>query len=199
MKSPTSSVGRIDDDGILNGSARNERSRKTTSRTGKNAFEYSTQPGSRRRSASIDVRSATPASPVRRRHAGARRDRPAPHGQRLSAAGEHQAVERPHHAGDGGQHEQQQREVHRPFERRVARRAAESPAARIVARATGRRPAARPRRSSFVAGRPGHFSPTCRMARNASCGISTLPTDFMRFLPAFCFSSSFFLRVMSPP
>src|SRR6185503_9550428 len=46
MKSPTSSVGRIDDDGILNGSARNERSRKTTSRTGKNDFEYSTQMGS---------------------------------------------------------------------------------------------------------------------------------------------------------
>src|SRR5689334_10742811 len=46
MKSPTSSVGRIDDDGILNGSARNERKRKTTSRTGKNDFEYSTQTGS---------------------------------------------------------------------------------------------------------------------------------------------------------
>src|SRR5438093_374136 len=47
MKSPTSSVGRIEDDGILNGSARNERSRKTTSNTGKNDFEYSTQTGSR--------------------------------------------------------------------------------------------------------------------------------------------------------
>src|SRR6185312_1673213 len=46
MKSPTSSVGRIDDDGILKGSARNERSTKTTSRTGKNDFEYSTQTGS---------------------------------------------------------------------------------------------------------------------------------------------------------
>src|SRR5689334_10872155 len=46
MKSPTSSVGRIDDDGILKGSARNERNRKTTSRTGKNDFEYSTQTGS---------------------------------------------------------------------------------------------------------------------------------------------------------
>ena len=40
---------------------------------------------------------------------------------------------------------------------------------------------------------------TCRMARKASCGISTVPTCFMRFLPAFCFSSSFFLREMSPP
>src|SRR6476469_11023491 len=46
MKSPTSSVGRIDDDGILNGSARNERSRNTTSDTGKNDFAYSTQTGS---------------------------------------------------------------------------------------------------------------------------------------------------------
>ena len=29
--------------------------------------------------------------------------------------------------------------------------------------------------------------------------ISTLPTLFMRFLPSFCFSSSFFLRDVSPP
>ena len=36
-------------------------------------------------------------------------------------------------------------------------------------------------------------------ARKASWGISTDPTIFMRFLPSFCFSSSFFLRVMSPP
>ncbi len=43
------------------------------------------------------------------------------------------------------------------------------------------------------------YLPTCRMARKASWGISTLPTCFMRFLPSFCFSSSFFLRVMSPP
>ena len=32
------------------------------------------------------------------------------------------------------------------------------------------------------------------MARNASCGISTLPTFFMRFLPSFCFSRSLRLR-----
>ena len=36
-------------------------------------------------------------------------------------------------------------------------------------------------------------------ARNASCGISTRPTRFMRFLPSFCFSSSLRLREMSPP
>jgi hypothetical protein len=38
-----------------------------------------------------------------------------------------------------------------------------------------------------------------RMAWNASCGISTLPTFFMRFLPSFCFSRSLRLREMSPP
>ena len=36
-------------------------------------------------------------------------------------------------------------------------------------------------------------------ARNASCGTSTPPTLFIRFLPFFCFSSSLRLRVMSPP
>src|SRR5689334_7525313 len=59
IKSPTSSVGRIDDDGILNGSARNERNKNTISRTGKNAFEYSTHDGSRNAAASICSRWAT--------------------------------------------------------------------------------------------------------------------------------------------
>ena len=35
--------------------------------------------------------------------------------------------------------------------------------------------------------------------RNASCGISTPPTCRIRFLPSFCFSRSFRLRVTSPP
>src|SRR6185295_4667907 len=47
MKSPTSSVGRIEDDGILKGSATNERSRKTISRTGKKLLGYSIHHGSR--------------------------------------------------------------------------------------------------------------------------------------------------------
>ena len=34
---------------------------------------------------------------------------------------------------------------------------------------------------------------------NASCGISTLPNWRIFFLPAFCFSRSFFFRVASPP
>ena len=33
----------------------------------------------------------------------------------------------------------------------------------------------------------------------ASWGISTEPTIFMRFLPAFCFSRSLRLRLTSPP
>jgi hypothetical protein len=36
-------------------------------------------------------------------------------------------------------------------------------------------------------------------ATKASCGTSTRPIVFIRFLPSFCFSSSFRLRVMSPP
>src|SRR5205814_9086400 len=44
----------------------------------------------------------------------------------------------------------------------------------------------------------GHSS-TLSTARNASWGISTEPTDFMRFLPSFCFSRSLRLREMSPP
>ncbi len=46
---------------------------------------------------------------------------------------------------------------------------------------------------------PLRYSSTFKMAMNASCGTSTLPMAFMRFLPAFCFSSSLRLRVMSPP
>src|SRR3989344_2934285 len=44
-----------------------------------------------------------------------------------------------------------------------------------------------------------HQSSTCKMARNASCGTSTDPICFMRFLPAFCFSRSLRLRLTSPP
>ena len=44
-----------------------------------------------------------------------------------------------------------------------------------------------------------HSWPTFSTARKASCGISTRPTRFMRFLPSFCFSSSLRLRLMSPP
>src|SRR5215831_2148825 len=46
MKSPTSSVGRIDELGILNGSAMKERNRNTMRRTGKKLFGYSTHHGS---------------------------------------------------------------------------------------------------------------------------------------------------------
>jgi hypothetical protein len=40
---------------------------------------------------------------------------------------------------------------------------------------------------------------TFSAAMNASCGMSTLPNCRIFFLPSFCFSRSFRLRVMSPP
>ena len=46
----------------------------------------------------------------------------------------------------------------------------------------------------------GHWSSsTLSAATNASWGTSTEPTIFIRFLPSFCFWSSFFFRVTSPP
>ena len=42
-------------------------------------------------------------------------------------------------------------------------------------------------------------SDVLKAAMKASCGTSTRPTIFIRFLPSFCFSSSLRLRVMSPP
>ena len=38
-----------------------------------------------------------------------------------------------------------------------------------------------------------------RAATKASCGTSTRPMVFIRFLPSFCFSSSLRFRVISPP
>src|SRR5450755_579295 len=67
MKSPTSSVGRIDELGILNGSAMNERSRNTISSTGKKLFGYSIHHGSGSpagRFRAITSRSASAISPV---------------------------------------------------------------------------------------------------------------------------------------
>ena len=45
----------------------------------------------------------------------------------------------------------------------------------------------------------GHSSPIRSAAMKASWGIETLPYSLIRALLFFCFSSSFFLRVMSPP
>ena len=42
-------------------------------------------------------------------------------------------------------------------------------------------------------------SDNLRAETKASWGTSTRPMDFIFFLPSFCFSSSFLLRVMSPP
>ena len=52
---------------------------------------------------------------------------------------------------------------------------------------------ARPRR------RDQFSSSSFSTAMNASVGICTLPSERIFFLPSFCFSSSFFFRVMSPP
>ena len=46
---------------------------------------------------------------------------------------------------------------------------------------------------------PAPYFPIRSSDMNASCGMSTFPTRFMRFFPARCFSSSLRLRVTSPP
>ena len=43
------------------------------------------------------------------------------------------------------------------------------------------------------------YSSSFNTARNASVGTFTEPRLRIRFLPSFCFSSSFFFRVTSPP
>ena len=61
-----------------------------------------------------------------------------------------------------------------------------------------RRPASRgPRRAKEDAFR--YSSSNLSTAINASVGICTVPRERIFFLPSFCFSSSFFFRVMSPP
>ena len=44
-----------------------------------------------------------------------------------------------------------------------------------------------------------NHSSSLSTAKNASVGTFTDPRLRMRFLPSFCFSSSFFFRVTSPP
>ena len=79
---------------------------------------------------------------------------------------------------------------------RNARRAARTPEVR-ARRRLGAAAGARHRPPSTQRSlSPGSSSST---ARKASCGTSTTPSCFMRFLPSFCFSSSLRLRLMSPP
>ncbi len=143
MKSPSSSVGIIESDGMRNGSNRNERITSTIRMTGKNERAYSTTSGSRMFSG------ATPLTLAAATRCGLKNQR----------------VDAPDQAGQQRCRDQDEREV-------------EDHAVSTY---------------SFLA------LPTCRTARNASCGISTEPTCFMRFLPSFCFSSSLRLREMSPP
>ena len=51
-----------------------------------------------------------------------------------------------------------------------------------------------------VSGEAGSFHESIfKTARKASLGTCTFPNWRIRFLPSFCFSSSFFFRVISPP
>ena len=56
-----------------------------------------------------------------------------------------------------------------------------------------------PREKSGQGNKAENYSSSLRTAMKASWGTSTLPSWRMRFLPSFCFSRSFFLRVISPP
>ena len=59
-----------------------------------------------------------------------------------------------------------------------------------------------PLRKAGAIHRPGggnQSSSSFSTAINASEGTETVPKVRIRFLPSFCFSSSFFFRVMSPP
>ncbi len=77
--------------------------------------------------------------------------------------------------------------------------------AEVVRRANDERPPPRithgwrSSRPLSARGRKRRRHSTCSTARNASWGISTAPTCFMRFFPSFCFSRSLRFRVMSPP
>jgi hypothetical protein len=62
------------------------------------------------------------------------------------------------------------------------------PANRPLLESIGRRDSPNPDQASIFSA-----------ARNADCGISTLPNWRIRFLPSFCFSSSFRFREISPP
>ena len=66
-----------------------------------------------------------------------------------------------------------------------------------VERSRGRPGAAQPSTVSADGSRP--HSSSLRAEMKASCGTSTRPIDFIRFLPSFCLSRSLFFRVMSPP
>ena len=165
MRSPTSSVGIIEPDGIRNGSNRNERNTNTTRITGKKPAGNSIHAGW------WTSRSRRPLAFVGDRLTVDRRGRAADVAQlglrvemtkrRLgiddALATQHQPIDEPDGTRGDHQPEQDDREIQT------------------------------------------HLSSTCRMARKASCGISTDPTCFMRFLPAFCFSSNLRLREMSPP
>ena len=80
------------------------------------------------------------------------------------------------------------------------KKAAPPPSSQNTApRASSRSGTCAGRGSSYVAGLFQLSSSILSTARKASVGICTLPRLRIRFLPSFCFSRSFFFRVMSPP
>ena len=71
---------------------------------------------------------------------------------------------------------------------------------RMPAATSAAKPATTSPNGQFLATAAGSaYSPSSNTAKNASWGTSIRPTCFMRRLPAFCFSSSLRLRLMSPP
>src|SRR6185437_3639067 len=166
MKSPTSSVGIIEPEGIRNGSATNERSSNTTSTTGNSERAQSTGTGSVLLAGRIQAR--------------------------LALLVEEQPIQAPYHAEKHGKAKQNRREIkfHVLLPKSGNRKQGTGNKCK-AARAALSIPCSSVARSRYLS--------TLRTARKASCGISTRPTCFMRFLPSFCFSSNFFLRLTSPP
>ena len=70
-----------------------------------------------------------------------------------------------------------------------------------INRATRRRAGGLGESSMAIVSPPRYFwsLPVSSTAMNAFCGMSTLPIDFIRFLPSRCLAHSLRLRVISPP
>src|ERR1035437_6091522 len=167
----------MEPEGILNGSNRNERSTNTTTITGNMPAVQSSHQGCMTScSRACATSPSTCLIPMRSSSA-----RPLGGfliqfcGHRKSLGQEIEALGQPVNTSNNRSHKQKQREV--------AVNHAEVPACAVA-----------DKRGQNESGENLHQSSTCKIARKASWGTSTEPICFMRFLPAFCFSRSFFLR-----